>query len=556
MRPKADSRLVIAACLLAVAASAQAQPMAGGGMPNLANVVGRPLPDAGMPTGTVTVRVARTLPMNAVAGAEISAVIRNAGGDLRRRTQKTDASGRALFEGLAPGDQFHAEVTVDGEKLTTETFMMPPQGGIRTMLIAALGKGGGTPPAGAGQPAEAGAATDAQSFSLGATAGAAFPDPKLPGKTLDVHLLDENGAPIPNHAVLLGMVDKSNKVDVRRATSDAAGVARYEGLPTGEETGYAAIIEWKGMRLGTAPFAMPDPGQGGAQAEIRALARTADPSVMTIGPGARLVVQMREDSLQFLEMLPLENTSDKMFDPGAGALEIPLPSEFTGAQAQEADRPVEIRQNHGVAVHGAFTPKRAIAGTSAKAAGQEVSFGFVLPYHSDTREFIQPMPNGIGAFTIITEQASSERPIDITVTGAGVGTRESRELGGRKYWVMSAPAVPPGGSLKITLHGLPATDATGRVVAAVLALLLVASAIVLARRPETTTAGKGRPDADERVRLTNLREALFAELVTAERTRRADAGTAPDLSPERKQLVSKLERVYRDLAALDERQLG
>ena len=77
-------------------------------MPNLAEIVGRPLPDNGMPAGTVSVRVARKMPSNGVAGAEVSAVIKNAGGDLRRRTEKTDADGRALFEGMAPGDEFNA----------------------------------------------------------------------------------------------------------------------------------------------------------------------------------------------------------------------------------------------------------------------------------------------------------------------------------------------------------------------------------------------------------------------------------------------------------------
>jgi hypothetical protein len=263
--------------------------------------------------------------------------------------------------------------------------------------------------------------------------------------------------------------------------------------------------------------------------------------------------------LQFLEMLPLENSSDKMFDPGPGALEIPLPSEFTGAQPQESERNVEVRQNHGIAVHGPFTPQRSIAGTSAKAAGQEVSFGFVLPYRGDTREFVQSMPNGIGPFTLITEQASAERPVDITVTGPGIGPREARELGGRKYWVMPGEALPPGGVLKFTLHGLPSTDATGRVVAAVLSLLLVGSAVVLARRPKGTRPGVARA-ADERVRLTNLREALFAELVTNERARRANGGAggepASEPSSERKQLVARLERVYRDLAALDDQRAG
>ncbi len=82
----------------------------GAGMPNLREMVGRPLPDSGMPAGTVSVRVARRMPANGVAGVEVSAVIKNAGGDLRKRTEKTDADGRAMFEGMSPGDEFHAEV--------------------------------------------------------------------------------------------------------------------------------------------------------------------------------------------------------------------------------------------------------------------------------------------------------------------------------------------------------------------------------------------------------------------------------------------------------------
>ncbi len=101
-----------------------------------------------MATGMVSVRVARKMPANPVANVEVSAIIRNAGGDLRKRTAKTDGDGRALFEGMTPGDQFTAEVTVDGEKLKTETFTMPQMGGVRTMLIGAIPKGGSAPAAG------------------------------------------------------------------------------------------------------------------------------------------------------------------------------------------------------------------------------------------------------------------------------------------------------------------------------------------------------------------------------------------------------------------------
>src|SRR5438477_338327 len=80
---------------------------------------------------------------------------------------KPDAGGRATIDGLAPGNEFHAEVTVDGERLETATFPVPARGGVRTMLIAALGpatadEASNEAPAGAAPAGGAG-----QTFALG-----------------------------------------------------------------------------------------------------------------------------------------------------------------------------------------------------------------------------------------------------------------------------------------------------------------------------------------------------------------------------------------------------
>ena len=100
------------------------------------------------------------------------------------------------------------------------------------------------------------------------------------------------------------------------------------------------------------------------------------------------------------------------------------------------------------------------------------------------------------------------------------------------------------------MTGLPSTDSTGRNVAGVLALALVAGAFVFGRKPRTSGKG-GEESGETRERLIERREATFAELVGLERTARAAGGAAP--ADRRTQIVARLEEIYRDLAALDER---
>ena len=184
-----------------------------------------------------------------------------------------------------------------------------------------------------------------------------------------MRLFDEKRRPDPEPPVALGMVQEQGEIDVQAAKSDAAGLARFTDLPPAQTglrggdrvaraaPGHGAVRDARQRRR-----ARRDPGAG-AHRRSRGRSRSA--------PAAAIVVQMREDTLQILEFLPLENSSDKMFDPGPGAIEIPLPDGFTSARRpQESDRKVEVRQNHGIAVHGPIVPA-AIASSRAgdKTAG-------------------------------------------------------------------------------------------------------------------------------------------------------------------------------------------
>ena len=94
-------------------------------------------------------------------------------------------------------------------------------------------------------------------------------------------------------------------------------------------------------------------------------------------------------------------------------------------------------------------------------------------------------------------------------------------------------------------------SSTGRYVAGGLALALVAAAFVFGRRPRAGAGAAGEA-AGARDKLIERRESTFAELVALERSARESGTAAP--TDRRRQIVSRLEQVYRELAALDDRQ--
>jgi hypothetical protein len=118
----------------AAPASAQLQ------MPDPREMAGIPRPVTDLPTGHVSVRLIRGQLSNNIQGHPVEI---HAGGKVI--PVKTDENGRAEFSGIAPGTAAKAVATVDGERLESQEFPWPGEGGIRLMLVATP-KGGDAPP--------------------------------------------------------------------------------------------------------------------------------------------------------------------------------------------------------------------------------------------------------------------------------------------------------------------------------------------------------------------------------------------------------------------------
>ncbi len=536
---------------LALAVSPLAVSPARAQMPDLRAMSGRPLPVADLPNGTVSLRVVRQSPANPVAGVEVTSTTRMPSGEARSGSARTGADGRVTFENLPTGADFQATVTVDGERLDTVRFPLPRTGGARIMLIAGLGPPGSEPPPAAGHGAGAApGAAQPDAFRMGAPTGTVAPTPELPVGTLQIDLRDAGGQPLVGRKVQLAQVrlkaaqngpQPEREVGVQEAVSDGAGRATFKDLLTGEAAGYAAVTDHEGLRLGTQPFRMPS--DTGMRGQIVALARTSAPSALQLDPRSKVILQVREDSVAVMMALFLRNTSRDIFDAGEEGLVLTLPEGATGAQELEGGEQLDIAA-------GRVRLRSPIPPDSAASFVTQVRFGYILPSSgASTLELRQRLPVALPEPLILVP--AKDR---LSLEGPGVRRLpDDRDGEGNAVNIYTSAPVAAAGILNLDIIGVPARDYTGRMVASTLCILFLVAAVVFSGPPR----GSDRAGV-ERASLAQRREKLFAELVALERERKAQpasaeprAGANGRQGERRRELVGKLELVYRDLAKLE-----
>ena len=100
-------------------------------MPDAKAMSGIARPSETLPTGTVSVRLVRGQLSNLVTDFPVDFTVAG-----KRQTVKTDATGHAVLSGLSAGATVQATATVDGERLDSQEFQVPAQGGVVLMLVA------------------------------------------------------------------------------------------------------------------------------------------------------------------------------------------------------------------------------------------------------------------------------------------------------------------------------------------------------------------------------------------------------------------------------------
>ncbi len=117
-----------------VASPARAQMGGAGvpsGMPDARSMSGIPRMDPSLPTGTVSVRLVRGVMTNLVVGSQVEFIV-----DGKSQSATTDETGHAVVSGLPAGATVRAVATLGGERIDSEQFQIPAQGGMVVVLVA------------------------------------------------------------------------------------------------------------------------------------------------------------------------------------------------------------------------------------------------------------------------------------------------------------------------------------------------------------------------------------------------------------------------------------
>ena len=478
---------VAALLLLAMVPSGlHAQP----GMPDPSQMSGIPRPDPKVPSGTVTVRLIRGTFANRLTDVAVQLESAGAAPGTAPLTQNSNAEGRAIFASLSPGT-YVAKATVDGQTLSSQpiTVDAAPAPGIAVMLVFAKSA--------AEQQAE-----------VGTPDGKARMDSATAAGTLVVKLVDESAKPLPGLLITLVTASRgSEKVEAAGSQpSGADGTAKFEGLKSGSDIGYLIAVERDGGRQQSQPFQLS--AEHGSVLAMTVRAITRDRAGLKLGPSSHIIFEPQDDSVQIIENLQLQNSQDRAVDPGPAGLRVPLavgalspqvmpggPPQLT-VDASQAGPPVLLWK-------GPIPP-----GDTA------LSVGFVLKHHG-TLKFQQQMAVAADGIRIVAIKLP-----DLKIDG--VSDSEDRKWNGRDLVVASAIVPGAGGSLEITLHGLPTDFYQLRIIAVLLALAIgLGFAYLAIYRTSDESAETDR----RRQALMAQREALLDEVI------RLEDGAAPESSP-------------------------
>ena len=363
--------------------------------------------------------------------------------------------------------------------------------------------------------------------------GRAIPAQELADGTVTVRVVREAiGNNVPGQQVQVSVGGTT-----RSATTDAQGRAEFTDLPKGG-TNAVAEVTVDGERLVSQPFAVPASGglrvilvagiaraaERKKQEEAEAAAEPPTKGIVVFGGNTRVLMQFNDDGLDVYYILEILNSARTRVDTG-GPLVIELPPGATGATALEGSSPAATVSPTQITINGPFA-----------SGATMVQVAYRMPYDSSELTLTQTWPVALSQVIVGVQKVGELRVSSPQVTQ----TSDVRTENGDVFVLGNGPALPAGGTVAITISGLPFHSRTPRYVTLALAGAVIALGAWLAIR------GQSRKE-DTRQTLIARRDTLLGQLAQLESKRRAGASEADGQARRRARIIGELEQIYGEL---------
>ena len=360
---------------------------------------------------------------------------------------------------------------------------------------------------------------------LGQMSGIPLPDAELPDGTVTVRVVRGQVANnVSDHVVELQQGD-----GLVTAFTDLNGRATFSTLNPGTQV--QAFTDLDGRRLQSQEFAVP--ARGGvrimlAGANSEPPGGPAQSGDVTFGSDSWIQVEIVEESVEVYFFLEVVNPSSDPVEPSA-AVAFDLPDDAQGVTVLRSSTPRAVADGPRIEVPGPFQ-----SGTTS------VHFAYVLPYKGETLVISQLLPADLDSLLVFVENwggvdfvsAQVERRMEVPADGPD----------STPYILGGGPMIPAGETWRIELTGLPHRNTLPSSVAIVMALGIFGFGIWGAITPPEAPAA-----ARHRRILESRKEKLFGDLVKIEGRYSAGKIGSTKYGSRRRELVTALEQVYRDL---------
>lgn len=457
-----------------------------------------PLPSS--PPGTLTVGAFDLGTRRGLPGIEVRLVGTAEGSPAIERAATTDSLGKAVFEGLAAPEipasakwVVEATLTPGAEARRSGPFELPKDSGAALVLAS-------------GEAAAATAEPAARRTVLAPRILATL-DPGV----IQVTVIGGHDEPIANQKVV---VEKESSVGIDghwEAQTDDRGVAVLKDLPRQQDAVYSVTVAYGGAPYRSSMFLMED--KGGVAVDLRVFETTPDRSL--VRSALQFDVEEREnDLLQVVQVYEAMVTGDKAFwDPNLQISAVP------GAKGLTVLRPAE-----DWLAHTDKAPFVTLAGPLPPGERVNLSIGYLVEHDGAVDLRWSPPFSTVETSVVVDENLPFEAP-------GAQKTALRAPVPGKTVYSLGPTSI--GATAEFSVEDLRVANPLFRRLAGWLGGLMALSVLgALVFRPRVS-AGQ---------RLQARKQELLA-LLERDATRLAD--------PERKRILLALDRVHRQLRALE-----